>query len=138
MKKASTGPNTRISTTRSSVRVKARYVAAIGVHAEDRVLDIGCGAGGLTLDLASRVASIHGVDLSSGMLESACTWAAARGITNATFTRADAQVDDLGGDYDVAVSSFGVMFFDDPVAAFANIGRVLKPGGRVASWHGGR
>ncbi len=116
----------------SSVRVKAQYLAALDVRPDDRVLDVGCGAGDLTLDVAARVASIHGVDLSSGMLELARKRAADRGIANATFARADAQTDALGDDYDVAVSSFGVMFFDDPVAAFTNIGRALKPVGRVS------
>ncbi|MEY2474471.1 MAG: hypothetical protein QOK28_3800 [Actinomycetota bacterium] len=116
----------------SSERVKAAYIPAIGAGADDRVLDIGCGAGVLALELAGRVASITGVDLSSRMLDVARRRAAERGIANATFEHADAQTDPLGAGYDVAVSSFGVMFFDDPVAAFTNIGRALKPGGRVS------
>src|SRR5689334_9536168 len=90
----------------SSVRVKAKYLPAIAAGSADRVLDVGCGAGGLTLDLAKQVASIMGVDLSSRMLEVARTRAANRGIANAEFAQADAQTDDLGSGYDVAVSSF--------------------------------
>ena len=116
----------------SSARLKAAYIPAIGAGPEDRVLDVGCGAGVLALELAGRVASVKGVDLSSRMIDVARTRAAERGITNSTFERADAQTDPLGADYDVAVSSFGVMFFDDPVVAFSNIGRALKPGGRVS------
>ena len=57
----------------------------------------------------------------------------AEGIDNVTFERADAQVHPFeAGAFDVAISRFGAMFFSDPVAAFANIGRALRPGGRVA------
>src|SRR5256885_2152662 len=95
----------------SSERVKAVYIPAIGAGPDDRVLDVGCGAGVLALELAGRVGSIKGVDLSSRMLDVARARAAERGIANATFEQADAQTDPLGADYDVAVSSFGVMFF---------------------------
>ena len=56
-----------------------------------------------------------------------------QGVDNVTFERADAQVHPFeAGAFDVAISRFGAMFFSDPVAAFANIGRALRPGGRVA------
>jgi SAM-dependent methyltransferase len=119
----------------ASTRVMGAYVPAIGVRPDDRVLDVGCGAGGLALDLATRCpdGSVLGVDLSSQMLEVAAKRAAARGITNVAFERADAQTHAFApASFDLAVSSFGCMFFDDPVAAFTNINAALKPGGRVA------
>ena len=107
--------------------------AAIG--AEDRVLDIGCG-NGQTTRLAARRAprgTALGLDLSGPMLARARATAAADGIGNVRFEQADAQVHALpAGEFDVAISRFGIMFFSDPVAAFANIGRALRPGGRLA------
>lgn len=125
----------------ASVRVMSAYVPAIGVGPAERVLDVGCGAGGLALDLAAQCpeGGVVGVDLSSRMLEVAAKRAAARGLSNTEFVQADAQVHAFSPEsFDVAVSAFGVMFFDDPVAAFANIARALKPGGRVcfAAWRG--
>ncbi|MFF1924250.1 class I SAM-dependent methyltransferase [Streptomyces sp. NPDC058221] len=107
--------------------------AAIGER--DRVLDVGCGAG-QTARLAARRAAggrVLGVDLSAPMLERARETAAKEGVGNVMFERADAQVHPFEpGGFDVATSRFGVMFFGDPVAAFANIGRALRPGGRLA------
>lgn len=107
--------------------------AAIGV--EDRVLDIGCGNGQTTRLAARRAPRGHalGLDLSGPMLARARTTAAAEGLANVTFVQGDAQVHPLPeGEFDVAISRFGIMFFADPVAAFANIGRSLRPGGRLA------
>ncbi len=105
---------------------------AVGEH----VLDVGCGCGSTTLELARRVGptgQVLGVDLSEPMLGRARTRAAESGVTNARFQRADAQTADLGRDrFDVLYSRFGVMFFADPPAAFRNLRRSLKRGGRVA------
>lgn len=84
----------------------------------DRVLDVGCGCGATTREAARSAASAHGVDLSGPMLAHARR--AAADLPNATFEQADAQVDRLG-EFDVAMSRLGVMFFDDPAAAFANL-----------------
>ena len=95
----------------------------------------GCGTGKPTADLARLVAPgrVLGVDLSSQMLERGRRRAAADGIANVEFLQADAQVHPFEeAAFDVAVSSFGAMFFNDQVAAFANIGRALRPGGRLA------
>jgi SAM-dependent methyltransferase len=108
---------------------------AAGIGDRDRVLDIGCGNGQLTR-LAARAAQAgraHGIDLSAPMLATARARAAEEGVANVTFQEADAQVVPFpAGGFDVAVSRFGVMFFADPVGAFANIGRALRPAGRLA------
>ncbi len=101
----------------------------------DDVLDVGCGTGKATADLARLVAPgrVLGVDLSSQMLERGRRRAEADGIANVEFLQADAQVHPFEeAAFDVAFSSFGAMFFNDQVAAFANIGRALRPGGRLA------
>ncbi|MEV0114933.1 class I SAM-dependent methyltransferase [Streptomyces sp. NPDC050844] len=106
--------------------------AAIG--AGDRVLDIGCGAGGTTRVAARRAAHGHavGVDISAPLLDVARARTAADGIPNAAYQLADAQVHAFpAAAYDVAISRGGVMFFADHAAAFENIGRALRPGGRL-------
>jgi SAM-dependent methyltransferase len=135
------------------VRLHDRYDATLAAWADliattaavspgDRVLDIGCG-NGVTTRRAARAAAPEGeavgVDLSEPMLAQARKRAAEEGVANVDFRVADAQTDPLGAadsPYDVAVSRFGVMFFDDPVAAFANVNQAMRPGGRLAilSW----
>ncbi len=100
-----------------------------------RLLDVGCGNGQLTRLAARRArhGRVTGLDLSAPMLARARVRAAEEKVGNVTFERGDAQVYPLPpGGFDVAVSRFGVMFFADPVAAFANIGRGLRSGGRLA------
>jgi SAM-dependent methyltransferase len=120
---------------RASHRVWQRFVQAQHVGIADRVLDVGCGTGGPTRDVA-RVASdgeVTGIDLSTRMLELARKRSADEGLDNVTFVRGDAQVFPFEPEaLDVAMSSFGTMFFNDPVAAFANIGGGLRRGGTLA------
>ncbi|MCW2545110.1 MAG: Methyltransferase type 11 [Frankiales bacterium] len=120
---------------RSGSRLLRRFFEAQPVGRADRVLDVGCGTGKLTRT-AAAVASdgrVTGIDLSSKMLELARQRSASAGLDNVSFHRADAQVVALDpGSFDLAISSFGVMFFNDPVAAFSNIGSALRPGGRLA------
>jgi SAM-dependent methyltransferase len=101
-----------------------------------RVLDLGCGSGRTTLDLASRVGpggEAVGVDISAEMLARARERAAQLGTRNVAFVHADVQVHDLGeARFDAAYSRFGVMFFADPVAAFANVRRALRPGAMLS------
>ena len=103
----------------------------------ERVLDIGCGCGDLTLQVAGLVGprgNATGVDISTPMLARARARAAQSGLAHAQFLEADAQVanvGDLGGPFDAAVSRFGVMFFADPIAAFANIASLVRAGGRL-------
>ena len=106
----------------------------------ERVLDIGCGAGASTLALAARVGAggqVLGVDISEPLIDRAR--ALARHDTPALFQVADASSAELPERaFDILFSRFGVMFFDDPTAAFAHMRRALRPGGRVAfvCWRG--
>jgi SAM-dependent methyltransferase len=102
----------------------------------ERVLDVGCGNGALSLAVAERVApggSVTGVDVSPQMLAVARDRAAGR--DGVAFVQADAATADLDG-FDAWTSRFGVMFFDDSAAAFANLAAALRPGGRAvfACW----
>ncbi|MFI0355886.1 class I SAM-dependent methyltransferase [Actinomadura sp. 9N407] len=104
-----------------------------GIGERDRVLDVGCGNGQLTRLAAGRGREAVGVDLSRPMLARAEERAREEGVGNVTFERGDAQVQPFrDGEFDVAISRFGVMFFADPVAAFGNIRRALAPGGRLS------
>lgn len=115
--------------------VTAAIVAAAAPRAADRVLDIGCGSGDTTLAFAARVAAAQGIDISEPLLALARQRAANTG-TAATFIAADAATQAADVPFDLLVSRFGVMFFDDPAAAFANLRRHAKPGGRLvfAGW----
>ncbi|MFD6990804.1 class I SAM-dependent methyltransferase [Streptomyces sp. NPDC059943] len=111
----------------------APLLEAAGIKEGDRVLDIGCGNGRVTRLAALGGARAVGIDLSSPMLARARASAVAEEIEDVTFVQGDAQVHDFEeGAFDIAVSRFGVMFFADPAAAFSNIGRALRPGGRLA------
>jgi len=119
----------------SSRRHWQRFLDADLIAPTAAVLDVGCGTGKSTRDVA-RVASrgsALGVDLSASMLGRAREQSDAAGLTNVTFVQGDAQVHPFDAEaFDTAISSFGAMFFGDPVAAFTNIGRGLRPGGRLA------
>ncbi len=112
-----------------------RLMAAASVSPHDVVLDIGCGCGATTVTAAQAATGGEalGVDLSPQMLDTATARALAAGVDGrCRFEAADAQTADLGaGRFDVAVSRFGVMFFDDPIAAFTNVATALRPGGRL-------
>jgi SAM-dependent methyltransferase len=107
---------------------------ACGVQLHDHVLDIGCGAGQTTRQAArtAQAGSALGVDISAPAIERARELARAEGLRNVTFEQADAQVHRFPQErFDLAISRFGTMFFDDPSAAFANISRALRPAGRL-------
>ena len=109
-------------------------LTATAIGRADRVVDIGCGTGSTTR-AAGRIAidgEALGVDLSRPMLRQAARRAREEGLANVRFDHGDAQVYGFTpGTADVATSRFGMMFFTDPAAAFANIARGLRPGGRL-------
>jgi SAM-dependent methyltransferase len=113
-----------------------RIIEATAPEPGERVLDVGCGNGAVALAVSALVApggSVMGLDISGPMLAYARRRAEQAQTASVSFRRGDAQVYPLPpASFDAAVSRFGVMFFDDPVAAFANIGRALRPGGRIA------
>ncbi|HET9138676.1 class I SAM-dependent methyltransferase [Actinophytocola sp.] len=115
-------------------RYHVRLRAAADVRTADRVLDIGCGTGQTTRDAARSATSgsALGVDLSRAMVDRARELSERDGVRNVTFERADAQVHPFPpAGFTLALSRFGTMFFTDPVAAFGNIGRALRPGARL-------
>jgi len=120
---------------------------AAAISPGERVLDVGCGcgtttiaaaqaaqgAGGNTFGISQSGGVAVGLDLSAPMLDVAWQLAAEAGTANARFVRGDAQACPLGRDTcDVVISNFGVMFFDNPEAAFAGIATVVRPTGRLA------
>ncbi|MFC8103249.1 class I SAM-dependent methyltransferase [Streptomyces sp. NPDC057363] len=108
---------------------------AAGLAEGHRTLDLGCGSGQTTRLAALRAprGSALGLDLSGPMLAEARSRAAREGIANAAFQQGDAQAYPFEpGAFDAAISRYGVMFFSDPEAAFQNVGRALRPGGRLA------
>ena len=103
------------------------------------LLDVGCGCGALTLAAARFADLAVGIDISTPLTEVASERASRAGIDNVEFVVADAQTHAFApGTFDLVVSQFGLMFFDDPVGAFSNLRRSLAPGGRLAfvSWQG--
>ena len=102
----------------------------------DRVLDIGCGFGDTTQELAKLVGAngeAVGVDVSEPFIEASIEEAAVAGVENIDFFATDVQVGDLRGPYDYAFSRMGVMFFANPVQAMRNIRGALRPGARLVA-----
>lgn len=108
--------------------------AAFALHPPkpgSRVLDIGCGAGDTTVELARLVGEAGtavGVDAAERFVDLAAREAKDKGLANVHFEVKDAGSDDLGGPFDAAYSRFGAMFFPRPVEAFRNVRRVLAEG----------
>lgn len=109
-------------------------VAAAAAMPGESVLDIGCGTGATALALADLVGPegrVQGVDVSMPMLDVARSRIGGR--RNVSFTEADAATAHFEpSSVDLVFSKFGVMFFADPEAAFTNIRKAVKPGGRLA------
>ena len=128
--------------------IKFRHIVTTGLGAHgdaalkllppqqgQRVLDIGCGLGDTTQQIAALVGTegeAVGVDAAENFIAMATSEAAEAGVENARFLVADVQTDDLGGPYDMAFSRMGTMFFISPVAAMRNVCKSLVPGGRLA------
>jgi SAM-dependent methyltransferase len=113
-----------------------------GERSGPRVCDIGCGGGALAIALGVAVGStgqVVGIDISAPLVELARDRASQAGAANVSFVVGDVQTDGLGSEpFDLVVSQLGVMFFDEPLAAFGAIRAGLHRGGRFvfASWQG--
>lgn len=117
---------------------------ALGITTGERVIDVGCGCGGTSLEIAGRVGAdgkVLGLDISEPMLALARDRAAAGSHEYMNFSLADAQTHAFDPTaYDVVFSRFGIMFFDQPVAAFENLKAALVSGGRIGftCWQAGK
>jgi SAM-dependent methyltransferase len=100
------------------------------------VIDVGCGTGATTLQLAGAIGahgSVLAIDISEPLLAVARRRVMQDGHANVRLVRGDAQTHRFErACYELAISRFGVMFFDDPVGAFRNLLRALRAGGRLA------
>jgi SAM-dependent methyltransferase len=117
---------------RAFAPVTDAILAAADLDGAARLLDVGCGSGTLLAETVARGVAAVGVDISPPMVE-----AARARVPSATVVIGDAQTDDLlalapGPSFDRVVSRFGVMFFADPRAAFANLRAACSPGARLA------
>ena len=109
-------------------------IKAAAPESGERLLDIGCGCGSTTLMLAPLAGHVTGLDVSEPMLEVARRRSA--GVANIDWVCADAAAYTAQRPFDLLFSRFGVMFFGDPMTAFENLRRTLRPGGRLvfACW----
>lgn len=99
-----------------------------------RVLDVGCGFGDTTQDIAGMVGpegEAVGVDAAERFIETARAEAAEAGVENASFIVADVQVTSFDGPFDMAFSRMGTMFFNNPVPALRNVREALAPGAKL-------
>jgi ubiquinone/menaquinone biosynthesis C-methylase UbiE len=113
----------------------ASLFLACSIGGHENVLDVGCGTGQATREAAriSTRGSALGVDISAPMIAQARELAAAEGLHNLRFEHGNAQVHCFTPrHYDVVISRYGMMFFDDPIDAFRNLHAALRPDGRVA------
>ena len=108
----------------------------LNFNGEENALDIGCGCGHTTLNIAKRIwpsGNVTGLDISEPMLKRAKESAVEKSISNTSFKCVDVQTEDLGDQiYSAAFSRFGVMFFEDSIAAFKNINKSLISGGYLS------
>ena len=114
---------------------------AAALTGAEAVLDVGCGTGASSIAAARAVPSgtVLGLDIAAPMLDRARARAGAEGVANLSFHLCDAQVEPLPGDsFDTLISRFGMSFFGDSLAAFRNLARALRKGGRMVflSWDG--
>ena len=111
-----------------------RAIDVLAPQQGETIVDVGCGTGTSSFQLAERVGDagrVIGCDISSTMCDAARTRASALGVSNVEFVTADAHAYTFEPSADAVYSRFGVMFFGDPKGAFANIRSALRPGGRL-------
>jgi len=112
-----------------------RAIDKLEMNSQKTILDIGCGCGATTLEIAKNnpEVKIIGLDISIPMLNQASLSSSEMSISNADFQVKDVQTDELQSEYfDIAFSRFGVMFFEDPFEAFKNINQSLKQAGQLS------
>ena len=126
-------------------RFRGAFVASAAAHSDIafqrhpvsaglRVLDVGCGFGETTIALGRAVGArgaVVGVDACDSFLAVAREESCGAGLGHVTFRRADAQIEAFEPTFDLCFSRFGTTFFEDPVAAHANLRGALRPGGRL-------
>lgn len=122
------------------LNVSERLVERSNPERAEKILDIGCGTGALTMEFASQVGPrglVFGVDISGPLVGRAEERRSDNKFNHVEFMVSDAQTQTLPPSrFDLMASRFGVMFFSDPVAAFKNLSLALRPGGRLSfvSW----
>ncbi len=104
-------------------------IAAAAPQSNEKIIDVGCGCGATTLAIAESGASVWGVDISEPMVARARDRAV--DLDNISFSVADASLVKYAPEHHLIFSRFGVMFFDDPEAAFSNLRSALVQGGRL-------
>lgn len=115
-------------------RHSAAVLPKLPLKAGMAVLDVGCGWGDMSLQVAEAVGPtgrVVGIDCVDAFLEQARKDAAAKGLTNVTFVRGDAEVALPENEFDYVIARFGTMFFTNPVAALRRMRLALKPGGQM-------
>lgn len=118
----------RAATTRSLAPWGEAALEALAPRRGESALDVGCGFGETTVQLALRTGRALGIDVCEPFLETA----RAEAIEGTRYLLADAQTHRFGEQFDLLHSRFGVMFFEDPAAAFRNLRSALRPGARMA------
>lgn len=117
-----------------------RLLERADIRSKENLLDVGCGTGASTLAAAMKTGPtghVSGLDIAEQLLNRARKRSDHAGLKNTSFILADAQTHQFVPEsFDAIISRFGLMFFDDPVAAFANMAKGLKPDGRLvfAAW----
>jgi ubiquinone/menaquinone biosynthesis C-methylase UbiE len=111
---------------------QAKFAVLVGARADDEVLDVCCGPGGIALDLAPYVAHVTGLDLTPAMLDQARAAQARRGVSNASWREGDIYaLPFAAASFSLVTSGAAFHHITDPRAAFAELVRVCRPGGRI-------